>query len=364
MKKAYLVLATVLIVIAFFFSWQFFSKNKFAVPTNQSFFSPTPKPLLKYTIENLSKTKIQPSQITIGDKIKDDGAYTSRYFFFDVGGKKVSGLVNLPKTPGNHPVIVMLRGYVDREIYTSGIGTQRAGEVFAQNGFITLAPDFLGYGKSDQEASNSIESRFQTYTTTLTLLNSISNLNSAMTNLCHSEQSEESNEQINRSFDPFNGSQDDKICENHADATQVGIWGHSNGGQIALTVLETTGKLYPTVLWAPVSKPFPYSILYYTDDFDDRGKALRKVIADFEKDYDVELYSLPNYLQNINAPIQLHQGTADDAVPVKWSDTLNDSLKKLDQEIQYFTYPGADHNLQGGWNTAVERSLNFYNKLL
>ena len=59
-------------------------------------------------------------------------------------------------------------------------------------------------------------------------------------------------------------------------AGKIGIWGHSNGGQIALTVLEISQKEYPTVLWAPVSKPFPYSILYYTDEAEDRGKALRK----------------------------------------------------------------------------------------
>ena len=338
MKKAYLVPAAVLIVIAGTFSWQFFSKNKFASPTSiQPFFSPTPKPLLKYTIENLGKTKIESSQIKIGDEIKDDPAFMSRYFFFNVDGKKISGLINLPKTPGSHPVIVMLRGYVDREIYTSGIGTQRAGEVFAQNGFITLAPDFLGYGKSDQEAGNSIESRFQTYTTALTLLNSIPNLDYALSTMHLPLQS---------------------------DASRVGIWGHSNGGQIALTVLETTGKPYPIVLWAPVSKPFPYSILYYTDTYDDHGKALRKVIADFEKDYDIEKYSLTNYFGKITAPIQLHQGTSDTEVPQLWSEALVENLKKLDKNVDYFVYPGADHNLLGGWQQAVDRSVAFYKENL
>ena len=121
---------------------------------------------------------------------------------------------------------------------------------------------------------------------------------------------------------------------------------------------------YPTVLWAPVSKPFPYSILYYTDDYEDRGKALRKAIADFEKDYDIELYSLTNYLDKINAPIELHQGTTDESVPQKWSDTLAAQLKEKGKEIEYFIYPGADHNLLGGWNPAAARSLDFYEKYL
>lgn len=338
MKVASFVLILVSVAIAAFFGY--YSTNLFR---DKSLNSPVEKqtikqkPLEKYAIEKLGATQFEPSVITIGDTLKDEAKFTSRLFFFELEGKKVSGLLNLPKTPGTYPVVVMLRGYVDREIYQTGVGTQRAGEVFARNGYITVAPDFLGYGQSDNPSESSIEERFQTYTTALTLLSSLRNLNLSLS-----------------TFDlPIK-----------ADSDKIALWGHSNGGQIALTILEITEKTYPTVLWAPVSKPFPYSILYYTDDFDDRGKALRKVVADFEKDYDVELYSIPNYLQRINAPIQLHQGSADDAVPIKWSDILYEDLKKLDKKTEYFTYPGADHNLLGGWNSAVERSISFYNSNL
>ena len=57
------------------------------------------------------------------------------------------------------------------------MGTKRVGEYFAENGYITLAPDFLGYGGSDSESENIFESRFQTYTTTLTLLTNVSKEN-------------------------------------------------------------------------------------------------------------------------------------------------------------------------------------------
>ena len=323
--------------------WNKFNKSNFADPTG-IIWAPETKLWEKYTIDNLVKAEIKPGQFEIGDVIQQNETSASRYFYltFDPAidsGKmqKVSGLINLPNRPGTYPVIVMLRGYVDKEIYKTGTGTQRAGEYFAQNGMITIAPDFLGYGQSDPEAENSIESRFQTYTTALTLLASTESLNGELST-------------VNRQL--------------KANLTQIGLWGHSNGGQIALTILEITGKPYPTVLWAPVSKPFPYSILYYTDDFDDRGKALRKVIADFEKDYDTELFSLTNYLDRINAPLQIHQGTADDAVPQKWSDTLAENLKKLDKDVEYFVYPGADHNLLGGWQSAVNRSIEFYKNRL
>jgi dipeptidyl aminopeptidase/acylaminoacyl peptidase len=200
-----------------------------------------------------------------------------------------------------------------------GTGTQHSAEVYAANGFISLAPDFLGFGGSEKPSADVFEERFETYTTALNLLASVKTL-------------------------PM------------ADATRVGIWGHSNGGQIALTALEVLGRPIPAILWAPVSKPFPYSILYYTDEADDHGKALRKELADFEQNYDVEKYSLSNYLGRITGPVLLHQGTADDAVPVAWSDILAKNLK----DVTYVTHPGADHDMNGAWNTVVLEDLKFF----
>ncbi|HKB88832.1 MAG TPA: alpha/beta hydrolase [Patescibacteria group bacterium] len=296
-----------------------------------------PTPLAKYTIENLSKADIKPAQIEIGKILKDDPKFTSYEFTMNFSPdlsndlKTTSGLINIPKGAGKFPVIAMFRGYVDPKNYFIGDGTTHSAETFAENGFITIAPDFLGYGDSDREAVDVFESRFQTYVTAITLLKSI-------------ESSQSTNLPINHS--------------------SIFIWGHSNGGQISLTTLEATGVNYPTVLWAPVSKPFPYSILYYTDDADDGGRFLRQKLADFEKDYDTDLYSLTKYLSNIKAPIQLNQGTADEAVPLVWSDNLNKNLKEATVSAEYIKYPGADHNLTPGWGQAIENALTFYKKHL
>lgn len=293
------------------------------------------KPLDKYAFARLKKTQFRDTQIILGTIVDDKDKLTSQMFYYTLESKKVSGLLNMPKEAGEYPLIVMLRGFVPIESYTTGVGSKRAGEILAQNGFITLAPDFLGYGESDTPSKNAIEERFQTYTTVLTLLSSLGNLNIGL-----------------------DASYSGKI---KVDTSKVGIWGHSNGGQIALSILEITGKNYPTVLWAPVSKPFPYSILYYTDEFDDHGKKLRRVLANFEKDYDVELYSLTNFLDWIKAPIQVNQGTDDDAVPQKWSDELVEKLNELEKDVEYFTYQNSDHNLiPSGWSSAVQRSMDFY----
>lgn len=333
MKKPLIVLAIVILAVAAFFGWDNYRQGKVSPVSKLQ--QIVEKPFDKYTYDSLIKTDFPASEVTIGKVISDNPEFVSRMFYFSVGGKKVSGLLNIPKKDGKLPAIVLLRGFVDPSQYTTGVGTQHDGEVFAKNGYITLAPDFLGYGESDKAPSDSFEDRFLTYTTTMTLLNSLENLNPALVSGGYKQS---------------------------LDVSKVGIWGHSNGGQIALSALEISGKAYPTVLWAPVSKPFPYSILYYTDEFDDNGKALRKVLSGFEDNYDSEKYSLTNYLGRIAAPLQINQGLADVEVPYWWSDDLVKRLGYLGRSVEYFKYPGEDHNFdQGSWQLAISRSVQFFN---
>jgi len=288
------------------------------------------RPLDKYTIDNLTARKGIASQIVLDTAVATTSAHTEYVFHFMSDGKKATGLAHIPtgaSLQDKKPVIVQFRGYVDQSIFAPGVGTKRSAEVFAQHGFISLAPDFLGYGGSDNPSEDVFEERFQTYVVALDLLASLATL-------------------------PM------------ADPSQVGIWAHSNGGQIALTVLEITRGVYPTTLWAPVTRAFPYSILYFTDEAEDKGKALRKKLAEFERNYDVDLYTLVNFTDRLTAPLQIHQGTNDEAVPYRWSDEFVADLKRNNITIGYFLYPGADHNLQPAWNTVITRDIDFFTQYL
>jgi dipeptidyl aminopeptidase/acylaminoacyl peptidase len=298
------------------------------------------KPLDKYTINALSGQKRPGSAITIGKKIGEGAGFTSYIFYFTTEGKKESGELTVPRgRPTNGGVIAMARGYIAKEDYFIGDGSHHAAEYLAARGYVTLAPDFLGYGESDNPSQVALEERFQTYTTMLDLLASVKNLPAAL--------------------------QSASLTDIKPDVNKISLWGHSNGGQIILTTLTITGKQYPTVLWAPVSKPFPYSILYFTDDIEDHGKALRKVVATFEAEYDSEKYSMTNYLDRIKAPIQLNQGTADEAVPQAWSDTLENTLKAKKVDVEYHVYPGEDHDFShGSWDQVAAVTEAFYTKHL
>jgi len=305
-----------------------FSTNAEIIEPNPT---PVPTPLSAYTLHKLSQTKYDSSDIMIGDifeKREDSSTYIFTHSFAPnpqvaTAKKTVTGTISIPSENNKYPLVLLIRGYVDKEIYSPGIGTKNAGIYFADNGFITIAPDFLGYADSDIESFDIFEARFQTYTTVLSILSSLDSLD-------------------------------------NWDGKNIFIWAHSNGGQIALTTLATTGKDIPTTLWAPVTKGFPYSIMYYTDELIDEGKYIRRELSQFEQLYDVNEFSFTKYLEQIQAPLYIHHGTADDAVPFEWSQEFSNSLDKLEIENTLFIHSGADHNMRPAWDEAIRKDLDFF----
>lgn len=293
-------------------------------------------PLKVYSFEELVNRKPQVSPIKTERVIDENINFTTYLFSYYVEGKKMTGQLNIPMTAESRkmPVVVMVRGFVPKEIYETGVGTRNAAAYFARQGFITIAPDFLGFGESDMPVNDLWTERLSKPLHVLDLLASLQTIP-------------------------------------QADVENVFMWGHSNGGQITLSVLEIMGNsphwngtVKAATLWAPMSMPFPYGILYYANELDDWGKSMRKSLAQFEADYDSDQYSIHKYYDWVKTPVQVQQGTADEPVPYKWSDLLVETLKKKGKDVQYFKYVGADHDLRGGWDTAVVRDVEFFRKHL
>ena len=309
-------------------------------------------PLLQYTIPNLKTRRYAPSTITLEKTINETTDYISFLFSYISNQQKITGQLNLPKKASlnpdkPNPVIVMIRGYVPLENYTTGIGTKNAAALFAENGYITIAPDFLGYGSSDPEPKDTWEARFIKPIQIVELLTTI------------------------RAQSTVEFKSLEKNYKATLDSEQIGIWAHSNGGQIALTTLEILEQPIPTTLWAPVTVPFPYSVLFYTDEMVDEGRSTRLWLAESEKNYDSREFSLTQYLSSLTGPIQLHHGITDEAALKTWSDEfvakinkINESRKNTDKEeieINYFTYPNTDHNMVPNWNVVIKKDLQFFN---
>jgi dienelactone hydrolase len=150
------------------------------------------------------------------------------------------------------------------------------------------------------------------------------------------------------------------------DKNRIGIWAHSNGGQIALSVLEVTGRRYPTVLWAPMTDPFPQSLVDTADPGTESAQA-KAYVGAFLQHYDGRRYAFENYYDWIKAPILIQQGTADAQVKVEWQQVVQSRLKELGKQISLIIYQGDDHNMnnpdvKSGWEKAVEEDIGFYLK--
>ncbi len=341
----------------------------------------TPLPLLKYAIPQLKALQSQPQQALQVKKIITQDLESNLYTFlisYQSQGKTISGALTLKlesansatsnpitestlPTPTALPIIIMLRGYVPLEIYSPGVGTKNAASAFANQGYLTIAPDFLGFGESDTEPTDTWEARFLKPLNIMDLLATL------------------------QKFPTINLSAFPKLPVTTVtlDPQKIGIWAHSNGGQIAVTTLEALAEPIPTTLWAPVLAPFPYSILYFSDEYEDEGKEMRKYLSQFEENYDVFDFSLTKHLSHLQGPLQIHHGGRDDSALLSWSEeflakvdlenerrnnestksaTLAAQLKKI--EVNFYSYPNADHNLQPNWEQAIQRDLEFFEKNL
>ncbi len=324
-----------------------------------------PLPLLQYSFKNLRQKEFIAKQAIKVEKILSEDKKTGLYvllFKYESQGKSISGALNLKiyensQESAKKPGIIMLRGYAPLENYYSGLGTKNAAAVFAENNYVTLAPDFLGFGESDPEPSNTWEARFIKTVNAVDLIKTV------------------------QAFPEIDLSQLENfpIKKIAIDPSKIGIWGHSNGGQIAVSVLEALNGNLPATLWAPVLVPFPYSILYFSDEHSDEGKETRKYLSLFEEDYDVFDFSITQHLDQLHGPIQIQHGTNDDSALVSWTQEF---LAKVDLEnerratesstenkiapieIDFYKYPGANHNLQPNWNEAVQKDLSFFAKNL
>jgi fermentation-respiration switch protein FrsA (DUF1100 family) len=75
-------------------------------------------------------------------------------------------------------------------------------------------------------------------------------------------------------------------------------------------------------------------------------------------------------LADLSGPLQLHHGTADDSVPVEFSEELYLRLTELNPPTEYaqaselYVYSGDDHNIANSFGQAMQRSVAFFDRYL
>jgi dipeptidyl aminopeptidase/acylaminoacyl peptidase len=73
----------------------------------------------------------------------------------------------------------------------------------------------------------------------------------------------------------------------------------------------------------------------------------------------------PNsYLKDITAPLQIDVGLADTEVPPDFSTGLYTRMKVVGKVVQYYEYPGSNHDINQSFTLAIQRTISFFNSYL
>jgi len=262
----------------------------------------------------------------LGYKSQDFAFKTAR-FRYKSGQKWISGMMNYFDDGQKRPLIIMIRGYAEQKGYYSGFGSWKVADELAKNGWSTVSLDFLGFGGSDDESQDIMESRFEKVPSVLDLI--------AVVNSWE-----------------------------WVDRDKIGIWAHSSGGQIAMSVLEVSALNYPTVLWAPMTNPFPKSLLDTASELDDSGKLVLSRLKELSENCDVKRYAIDSYYEWIKAPIKVIQGDEDVWCKTDWQEKMVKSLKEKGKKADLVIMTGADHNMSGRWYDAVDLTIGFFDGVM
>lgn len=271
--------------------------------------SPTAVIYEQYTIDSLRERTYGGGNIEIVETMEDNDLFTRYRIRYPSDGLNIYGFVNVPKVDGPFPVIIGLHGFVTAAVYQTLDYTTPALDTITQYGYIVFHPDLRGYPPSD-----SGDNLFRV------------GMSIDVLNLIALIKSESGPSELFAKAMPEN----------------IGLWGHSMGGGIVLRVLTVSSDVKAAVLYSSLS-----------GDEIKNAQLLFNASADpaFQQELTVapaivEQISPMYYYKDISAPIQLHHGTADQAVPVTVAEETCKLATDAGIDIECIYYPEEDHTFR------------------
>ncbi len=289
----------------------------------------TPHPLEPYTIEGLRARDYPGGDIEVRWTYTTTTTYTRYYIAYPSDDLTITGVMHLPHGEGPFPVVILNHGYIPPERYWSGSDTLFASDYLARRGYLTLAPDFRGWGGSD---SGDNYFRAGILIDTLNLISSLPSLP-------------------------------------QADYEQIGMWGHSMGGGLTTKAITIDPRIKAAVLYGPISandievhRQFG-SGANMTDLDDPVQQAFAETIQ-FNMAF-LRRTSPIYYFDAVTAAVQIHQGAIDIVTPPRWAAAIYQALTAADKEVEYYIYEGQGHAFQGqSWTLFMERVTEFFDRHL
>jgi dipeptidyl aminopeptidase/acylaminoacyl peptidase len=154
------------------------------------------------------------------------------------------------------------------------------------------------------------------------------------------------------------------------------MWGHSMGGYLTLRAMVISPEIKAGVIWAGVVASYPDLLTRWRRGSGPTSTPNPSGTRRWRSDW-VERYGPPDtnpdfwngisansFLADISGPVQLHHGTADESVPLEFSETLYQQLQAAGETVEFYTYEGDDHNISNLFSLAMTRTIEFYNTYL
>lgn len=285
----------------------------------------TPDPYAGFTIADLRARSYGDGLLEVVEVMGETPLFTRYLITYPSDGLRTYGFMNVPKNGvGSLPVVLVLHGYVNPDQYNTLAYTTSHADYLAQNGFLTIHPNYRNYPPSDN-GPNEFRAGFA-----IDVLHLIA--------LVQKQGGQPGPLQL-------------------ADPSNIKLWGHSMGGGIALRVLVVNSDVRAAVLYGAMSgdeyKNFQ-RIFEWTD-----GRSGQEELAIPPEE--MARIAPINHLEAITAAIAIHHGTADAQVPFSWSAELCDQLRALGKTVTCFTYQGQPHYFGGETDTLFrQRVVDFF----
>ncbi len=307
--------------------------------------TPTPLPTIPFTptptlhplaIEEMRRGEYPGSDIVIEQTLNPGANYYRYIASYLSEGLKIYALLTVPygeRPATGWPVVIFNHGYIPPAQYRTTERYVAYVDAFARNGYIVFRSDYRGHGDSQGEATGG----YGTPNYTIDVLNAVGSIK--------------------------------RFAE--ADPNRIGMWGHSMGGHITLRAMVTTRDIKAGVIWAGVVASYP--------DMASRWRATPPATistgARRWRQTFVELYGSPeenpafwasispiSYVGEASGPLQLHHGDQDESVPLLFSELLYQAALDAGLPVEFYTYPGNDHNISQSFSVAMQRSVEFFDR--
>ena len=296
------------------------------LPTSTPTETPTPMPLNPLSIEYMRQQTYPGSKVTLEQTLAPGSNYNRYIASYKSDGFKIYALLTVPNGPkpaGGWPVIIFNHGYIAPAQYRTTERYVAYVDAIARSGYIVFKSDYRGNGSSEGTPGGHFSPAYA-----VDVLNALA------------------------SMKKYEG----------ADPSRIGMWGHSMGGEITLRAMVVSRDIKAGVIWAG-------TVGTYAEQTDiwghgpAHGSAPAGVSGSVEQNAQIQAsISANTYVSDLSGPLQLHHGTADQEVPLKFSQELYDQTQTAGKSVELYTYPGDDHNISTSFNLAMQRSIMFFNK--